>query len=108
MESAAVTLDTPLIAKDVPEGSGSQHLYHFILVTPGRDYTLACNTPGQRTAWMVLLMKGIEKANKDYMYSCLFKNGIQLLAFRKCTGNNTEELFWDWNNDMQLINCLTD
>ena len=67
MESAAVTVDTPLVPKDVPEGSGKRHCYYFVLVTPGREYTFACNTPGQRTAWMVLLMKGIEKADKDYM-----------------------------------------
>ena len=83
MESAAVTVNTPLIATDVPEGSGSQHRYHFVLVTPGRDYTFACNTSGQRTAWMVLLMKGIEKANKDYMCCVCWTNRFQLMVIEE-------------------------
>lgn len=48
MESAAVTVDTPLVPKDVPEGSGKRHCYHFVLVTPGREYTFLGNTPGQQ------------------------------------------------------------
>ena len=72
-ESASITASSPLVPKDVPEQDGTQHKFHFVLMTPGRPYTFACNTAEQRAAWMVLLMKGIEKANQDYMFCVCWK-----------------------------------
>ena len=36
---------------------GMAHGYWFILRTPSRDYTFACNTVSQRSQWMYLLNK---------------------------------------------------
>lgn len=36
---------------------GKDHQYWFILRTPSRDYTFACNTMSQRSQWMYFLHK---------------------------------------------------
>lgn len=69
--SLNVNEQTQLVAADVPEKSGSSHCYHFILQTPSRPYTFACNTLGQKIAWMVMLKRSITAANSAFEYQCL-------------------------------------
>lgn len=65
-ESLKVTEQTQLVGSDVPEKSGSSHAYHFVLNTPARPYTFACNTLGQKIAWMVILKRSIAAANTSF------------------------------------------
>lgn len=69
--SLNVNEQSQLVAADVPERSGSSHCYHFILQTPSRPYTFACNTLGQKIAWMVMLKRSIAAANTSFVYHCL-------------------------------------
>lgn len=60
----SVTDTSTLVAADVPEKSGHSHKFHFILDTPSRPYTFACNTMEQKFAWMILLKRAIIAADK--------------------------------------------
>lgn len=73
-QSLNVNEQSTLVGADVPEKSGSSHLYHFILQTPSRPYTFACNTLGQKIAWMIILKRSIAAANKDFNNYCCFFN----------------------------------
>jgi hypothetical protein len=63
-KSQMVTTKSELVPAHVRELEGKQHKHHFILRTPGRPYTFACNTLEQKIAWMVILKRAIESANK--------------------------------------------
>ena len=66
----SVTDTSTLVAADVPEKSGHSHKFHFILDTPSRPYTFACNTMEQKFAWMLLLKRAIIAADKIVDAEC--------------------------------------